>query len=115
MPVLKIKKTDGAWQEVWGVAVDPSVSVPKSTTITLLADSWVGDAQPYSQAITISAATVNSKIDLLPTSSQILALQEADISLMVENDNGSLTCYALGGKPEEDYTIQALITEVTPV
>lgn len=114
MPVLKIRK-NGEWVEVWGATIDTNVSAPKSTSITLLATNWVGDSQPYSQAISISAATSNSKVDLLPTANQIVELQNADISLMVENNNGTLTCYALGGKPEQDYTMQVLLTEVTPV
>ena len=59
--------------------------------------------------------TSTSKIDLQPTAIQIVELQNSDIALMAENNNGTVTVYALGGKPTVDYTMQVLITEVTVV
>ena len=91
---------------------DTAANAPISTSVTLLANAWFGKSEPYFQSIEIDVVTVNSKIDLLPSSQQIIDLQESDISLIVENDNGTLTCYAIGGKPDKDYTIQALVTEV---
>lgn len=88
---------------------------PKITTITLTAASWSGNANPWSQAVHVDGATVNSKVDLQPTAIQVVELQNNDIALMTENDNGRIVVYALGSKPEVDYTIQALITEVSIV
>jgi hypothetical protein len=87
----------------------------KSTTVSLLAANWVGDTIPYSQVININGVDVNSKIDLQPTAVQIVELQNEDVSFVVENDNGVVTVYALGGKPESDYSMQALISEVLSV
>lgn len=89
--------------------------LPKSTTISLLAASWTGSSQPYSQVVTINGVTVNSKVDLQPTAVQIVELQNAHIMLMTENDAGTITVYALGEKPTSDYTMQVLITETLPV
>jgi DNA/RNA endonuclease YhcR with UshA esterase domain len=117
MPILKIKQ-DGSWVEVWG-AIDNNTSndfFPKCTSITLLADSWVGDSQPYSQSVEINSTTINSKIDLQPTAQQIVDLQYIETSLMVQNNgDGTFTAWAIGSKPTSDYTMQVLITEVTPV
>lgn len=88
---------------------------PKSTSITLPAAAWTGDANPYSQVVTVSGVTANSKVDLQPTAVQIVELQDADIAFMTENNDGVITVYAIGGKPEVDYTMQVLITEVVPV
>lgn len=88
---------------------------PKLATITMSAANWTGDKNPWSQVVAINGVTANSKIDLQPTAVQIVELQDADIMLMVENNNGTATAYALGDKPTKDYTMQALITEVTPV
>lgn len=88
---------------------------PKITTITLSAASWIGDANPWSQVASISGVTANSKVDLQPTAIQVVELQNNDIALMAENDSGTITVYALGSKPETDYTMQALITEVSVV
>lgn len=110
MPVLKIKK-NGTWVEVWG-AINPA---PKTTSITLLAENWIGITQPYSQVVRVPTVTINSKVDLQPTATQIVELQNTDVMLMAENTDGVITVYALGNKPTVDYTMQALITEVVPV
>ena len=116
MPVLKIKKTDGTWQEVWGAVTDTSsVSAPKLTTVTMKASSWQGSSNPYSQAVTCNGVNVNSKLDLQPTPNQIVGLQNAEISLMLTNNNGNVTAWAIGGKPTSDYTMDVLITEVDVV
>ena len=116
MPVLKIKKTDGTWQEVWGAITDTSnVSAPKLTSITMKASAWQGTNHPYSQVVTCNGVNVNSKLDLQPTPTQIVGLQDAEISLMLTNNNGTVTAWAIGGKPTSDYTMDVLITEVTVV
>lgn len=89
--------------------------LPKSTTISLLASDWGGEANPYFQVVEVNGVTANSKVDLQPTALQIVELQNADIAFMTENNDGVITVYAIGGKPEVDYTMQALITEVMPV
>lgn len=89
--------------------------LPKVTTVSLLAASWTGDAVPYSQVVTVSGATANSKVDLQPSAAQVVELQDADIAFMTENTDGVVTVYALGSKPTSDYTMQALIQEVITV
>ncbi len=46
MPVLKIKKADGTWQEVWGCVDNgpsgESVIMPKLTTVTMSTNAWIG-------------------------------------------------------------------------
>ena len=90
-------------------------NVPKLTTVTLSASKWVGESNPWSQTITANGVVKNSKIDLQPTALQIVELQESDIALITENNEGVVTVYAIGGKPTSDYTMQALITEVVVV
>ena len=96
-------------------AIENKAEIPKLTNVTLEANKWTGAANPWHQDVTMNGVTANSKIDLQPTAVQIVALQEADIMLIIENDNGKTTAYALGGKPTVDYTMQALITEVAIV
>lgn len=85
----------------------------KIVTVTLFANSWVGDTSPFSQVVTVNGVTENSKVDLLPTAAQIVELQDDEISLMTENNDGVITVWAIGDKPATDMEIQALITEVT--
>lgn len=84
----------------------------KSATITLAATNWIGDSSPFYQNINIPFATANSKIDLQPTVQQIVDLQDEEVTLVVENDNGTIKVWAIGYKPLKDYTLQATITEV---
>lgn len=117
MPVLKIKRTDGTWQEVWGALNDTSntVSKPKLATVTISASKWGGSTSPYSQVVSVNGVNANSKLDLQPTPAQIVELQDAEISLMASNNNGVVTVYAIGGKPISNYTMNVLITEVVVV
>ena len=101
---------------VGGTSYANAISIlPKMTTITLLAASWVGSTNPWSQVVTVNGATVNSKIDLQPTATQIVELQDNEITLMLQNDNGVVTAWAIGNKPTKDYEMQVLITEVVRV
>jgi hypothetical protein len=88
---------------------------PKCTAITLPASNWTGDANPWSQVVTVNGVTSNSKVDLQPTAVQIVDLQNNEITLILQNDNGVVTAWAIGNKPTKDYTMQVLITEVVRV
>lgn len=89
--------------------------LPRMATISLEAADWTGDATPYYQVVNIPSVTTASKIDLQPTASQIVALQNEDIALMAENSNGIVTIYSFGGKLSIDMEMQVLITEVSYV
>jgi hypothetical protein len=118
MSVLKIKKTDGTWQEVWGcmsTGTGSGADAPKLTSVTMLAANWSGNSNPWSQVISCNGVNVNSKLDLQPTPTQIVELQDAEISLMLTNNQGTVTAWAIGGKPTSDMTMDVLITEVTVV
>lgn len=94
---------------------DTIARTPKLTTVTMPAANWTGNANPWSQVVAINGVTVSSKVDLQPTALQIVALQDAEITLMFQNGNGVVTAWAIGNKPTEDYTMDVLITEVVRV
>jgi hypothetical protein len=85
------------------------------SSITLTANGWIGTSNPWSQVVVVDGVTGKTKIDLYPTATQMIALQDNDIALMAENNDGTVTVYAFGEKPTVDYTIQATLTEVVPV
>ena len=89
--------------------------LPRIATITLSANAWSGSGEPYSQSVNIATVTASSKVDLQPTAHQIVSLQNSETSLMIENNGGALTCYAIGNKPIINYTMQVLIQEVAYV
>lgn len=88
---------------------------PRITTVTLSASAWSGSSNPWSQTVTVDGVTANSRLELSPTAAQIVSLQNAEITLMLQNDAGTVSAWAIGNKPEEDYTMQVLLTEVIPV
>ena len=80
--------------------------------VTLTVDGWQGNESPYSQVVEIEGATENSKVDLTPSVEQLAIFYDKDLTFVTENDNGTITVYAIGQKPQNEYTIQVTLTEV---
>lgn len=78
------------------------------------AASWTDSGNGWWTAVpTIASATISaeSKIDLQPTATQFLAIQNAGVQdLYVENDNAALTAYAVGNPPASAITMQCSIS-----
>ena len=91
---------------------DTRTKKPKIGNVTLLASKWVGDDSPYSQIVEIDGVTENSQVDLTPSVEQLAVFHEKDLAFVTENEDGVVTVYAIGQKPENDYEIQVTITEV---
>lgn len=80
-----------------------------------LGTSWSG-SDPYSQTVTVTGVTVtaNSKVDLQPDSSFMSQLTTDGVTaLWIENNNGVLTAYAIGGSPSVAMTVQCTVTEIS--
>lgn len=82
-------------------------------TVSLPSANWVGSANLYSQVVDIDGVTENSQVDITPSVEQLVIFYEKDLTFVTENDGGVVTVYAIGQKPENDYTIQVTITEVS--
>lgn len=91
-----------------------SLSKPTAriANVNLLAANWIGNASPYSQVVEIDGVTEYSQVDLTPSIEQLVIFYEKDLGFVTENEDGVVTVYAIGQKPENDYTIQVTITEV---
>lgn len=87
-------------------------STIRVSEVNLFSASWVGDASPYSQVVTIEGVTPYSQVDLTPSVEQLAVFYDKDLTFVTENENGIVTVYAIGQKPTNDYTIQVTITEV---
>lgn len=81
--------------------------------VELFADKWVGNTSPYSQVVEVPGATPYSQVDLTPSVEQLVIFHDKDLAFVTENDGGIVTVYAVGQKPENDYTIQVTISEVS--
>ena len=93
-----------------GITIVPTTA--KIGSVTILASKWVGAASPYSQVVAVEGATENSQVDLTPSVEQLAIFHQKDLAFVTENEGGVVTVYAIGQKPENDYTIQVTITEV---
>lgn len=80
--------------------------------VTLLASNWVGSDHLYSQVVDIEGVTENSQVDLTPSVEQLVIWYEKDLTFVTENEGGTVTVYAIGQKPTNDYIVQVTITEV---
>lgn len=69
----------------------------------------------YGQVVTVANAIITnmSKVDLQLTSEQMVIFYEKDLAFVAENENGVVTVYCIGNIPENDYRLQATVTEVT--
>ena len=85
----------------------------KTGSITLSTGSWSASGTTYTQTVTISGGTANSKIDLQPNSTVINQLLTDGVSAVyIENNSGTFKAYAIGAKPTANLTIQFTRTEV---
>ena len=121
-------KTITAWVDgaVQSIEVDDkqyAVPTPVLPKITLLGGEnyWneyydeQGTKIGYYQtvaSIADGAVTTRSKVDLQPSPEQLAVFREKDITFTAINEDGVVTVYAVGVRPEQDYTIQCTITEV---
>lgn len=94
-------------------AVAAKANPPAVGSVTL-SDTWTGSASPYSQTVTVTGATVtaNSRVDLQPTAAQIASLISDGVTgLVIENNNGTLTAYAVGAETTAEMTVQCTVEE----
>lgn len=89
------------------------IPTAKISEINLLSANWIGEASPYYQVVDIDGVTENSQVDLTPSIEQLVVFYEKDLGFVTENEDGIVTVYAIGQRPENDYTIQVTITEVS--
>jgi hypothetical protein len=91
----------------------PAVPTVRIAEIDLLSANWVGEESPYYQVVDIEGVTEYSQVDLTPSIEQLVVFYQKDLGFVTENEDGVVTVYAIGQKPENDYKIQVTITEVS--
>lgn len=114
VPRLKIGDGIREFSELPYMSVD-SFILPKPISVTLYADRWQQASDDrYYQVVTVDNAmiTPNSKVDLQPSSEQLSVFHEKDLAFVAENEDGVVSVFCVGQVPQNDYTIQATVTEV---
>lgn len=95
-----------------GIAAANNKSVARIDSVTISASAWRGSGNLYSQVVSINGITEHSQVDLTPSVEQLAIFYGKSLAFVAENEDGVVTVYAIGQKPENDYTIQVTITEV---
>lgn len=91
-----------------------SAAPARLANIELKAAGWTRtDDNLYSQVVTIDGVTEQSQIDPTPSAEQLAIFYNKSIAFVIENEDCVVTVYAIGQKPEKDYTMQVTITEVS--
>lgn len=80
----------------------------KKIQLVMPQSAWIESADEtyYYQALDYSAKK-NSKIDMQPSPQQLVKLLSIGVSIFLGNENGVVTAYAIGGKPDYDLTVEA--------
>lgn len=79
-----------------------------------LGTNWTTSGSNFTQTVTISGTTANSKIDVQPNALALSQMVSDKVSaLYIDNNAGTLTAYAIGAKPTASLTVQVTITEVS--
>lgn len=89
---------------------------PTPASVTLYADRWEqkeGTTMWYQEVTVANAYTTSrSKVDLQLSAEQIAIFYEKDLAFVTENVNGKIYVYCIGRVPDNDYVIQATVSEV---
>lgn len=83
----------------------------RHSSATLYADAWYDQGDVYYQPIYIKGVTRDSIINLNLTDNQIELLEDNNTTFFVKNNKGETFAYAIGYKPDHDYTVDVIITE----
>jgi hypothetical protein len=93
-------------------------AVMKIATVSLPKASWSGSSSPYYQTLTVSGATITgaTKVDLCASTSVVASMTASGTrEIVIVNNNGTLTAYAIGNKPSENLSLQATLTTTMEV
>lgn len=87
-------------------------SLDHKFSLNLPTASWTG-SDPYTQTVTITGSTANTKVDIQPSEKLYDKLVADNVGyLAIKNVDGTLTAVAKGGKPSVDLTVQVTYNNV---
>lgn len=94
-------------------AVGDKANVPNVVNITMDYTGWAEVDVGYKQTVTVAGGTAKTLVSLQPTPAQVAMLMDYGITaLMVNNEEGVFSAYAVGGKPDVKMVFQAKLEEV---
>lgn len=115
IPRLKIGDGVNKFKDLEYISVD-SFLLPTPASVHL-STKWIQDADDrYYQVVEVKNAVItpNSKVDLQINPEDLSIFREKDLAFVTENEDGVVKVYCIGQVPQNEYTLQATITEVIP-
>ena len=94
-----VSRTEAAENLMRGIA--------QSVATLTLSTNWNGTMSPYTQSVPVSGYTLTAVIDAM--------LASRTDEIMIINESGSLTAYAIGGKPTGTLIVQAGLYETLSI
>lgn len=105
--IYAILCNDGTWSDFGSVNLTDT-----KKSLSLPTASWTG-SDPYTQTVTISNSTADTKVDIQPSEELYDQLVADSVGyLAIKNVDGTLTAVAKGGKPSVDLTVQVTYNNV---
>lgn len=96
----------------WSISEKCGYIIDIKGAVTLPTASWTG-SDPYTQTVTTSISTANTKVDIQPSEELYDQLVADNVGyLAIKNVDGTLTAVAKGGKPSVDLTVQVTYSKV---
>lgn len=114
IPRLKIGDGVNKFKDLEYISVD-SFLLPTPASVHLSTE-WIRDADDrYYQVVEVKNAVVtpNSKVDLQIHPEDLSIFHEKDLAFVAENEDGVVRVYCVGQVPQNEYTLQVTVTEVS--
>lgn len=92
--------------------------VAQSVGTLTLSTNWLGAESPYHQRVSVDGYNVTqyTKVDLVADPIVIESMLDSRTDeILIINESGVLTAYAIGGKPEQVLTVQVGLYETTSI
>lgn len=112
MSVIYVRK-DGVFVPVSMGGGSSGGSKTRVVDIDLIAENWTGSDKHWTQVVHVHGSTDKSEVNLTPSVEQLIIFREKDLTFSTENDGGVVTVHVIGQRPQNDYTIQADVVEVS--
>lgn len=103
--------TSSGFTAVFAGPYSGNTEAAKIVELTIPVGGWKGAESPYTQVVDVEGISTNSVVDLAANDAALKVLSESRCVVYLDNDAGTVTAVAVGGKPKANLTLQAIIRE----
>ena len=122
MAVVKYRASSSdSWQTIIGTKGADGTNGIDGQNFTMhlgtvsLSSTWSGSG-PYTQTVTVTGVTItaNSLVDIRPDATALQQMiDDGCAAIYIDNNNGTLTAYAIGAATTVALTLSVAVTEVS--